>query len=338
MKRILHVGLGPLGTRILSESMERGLGHCIAAVDSAPSLAGSPLTRLLPAADPKLRILPSLDAVENWGEIDGAIVATSSELSKCEFTFRELLRRGKAVVSTCEELVYPWLRHVALAEELDDIARKHGGRLLGTGVNPGFLMDALPAFLSGVCKRVSSVSCFRVQDASVRRIPFQKKIGVGLTDDQFAAKVADGSLRHVGLGESLHFIAHYVGLPVDRWEEDIVAVKATRDMVSGVGTVSRGRVAGVRQVARGYHDERVTVHMEFQAAIGQLDPFDRVVIEGDPKLDVVIPGGVHGDTATCAIVLNALPRILKAAPGLHTMATIPLIVHGVGAALSPRDR
>jgi 4-hydroxy-tetrahydrodipicolinate reductase len=327
MKRILHVGVGPLGQKTITELHERGLGRVVCAVDASPSLAGTPLSTLVPSADPKLRILPNLAAVQNWDEIDAAVVTTSSELTKCEMTFRDLLRRGKAVVSTCEELVYPWLRHVALAEELNDLAVKNGGRLLGTGVNPGFLMDALPAFLTCVSKSVRGVACYRIQDASARRIPFQKKIGAGLDDEQFSQRVADGTLRHVGLGESLHYIAHYVGLPLERWEEDIAPVKAERDMVCGLGTIPRGRVAGVRQVARGYFDERCVVHLEFQAAIGQREPHDRVVIEGEPPMDMVIPGGVHGDVATCAIVINSIPRLLKAQPGLHTMATIPAPIH-----------
>jgi 4-hydroxy-tetrahydrodipicolinate reductase len=327
MKRILHVGMGPLGVKTVHELYERSLGRVVAVVDSAPSLAGTPVSKLIPAADPKLRILPDLKSVDNWDEIEAAVVTTSSDLVRCEMTFRELLKRGKTVVSTCEELVYPWLRHVALAEELHDLAVKNGGRLLGTGVNPGFLMDALPAFLTSVSKSVKGIACYRIQDASARRIPFQKKIGAGLDDEQFAKRVADGTLRHVGLGESLHFIAHYVGLPVERWEEDISPVKADRDMVCGLGTIPRGRVAGVRQVARGYFDERCVVHLEFQAAIGQKDPHDRVLIEGEPHMDMVIPGGVHGDVATCAIVINAIPRLLRAAPGLHTMATIPPPIH-----------
>jgi hypothetical protein len=327
MKRILHVGIGPLGARILSELHERDLGHVVACVDSSPSLAGQPLTKVVPSADPKLRILPSIAAVENWDQIDAAIVSTASDLKSCEHTFRDLLRQGKAVVSTCEELVYPWLRHVGLAEELHELCLKTGGRLLGTGVNPGFMMDALPAFLTSVCKSVRSITCYRVQDASVRRIPFQKKIGAGLDDEQFAARVKDGTLRHVGLGESLHFIAHYVGLPIERWDEDIIPVKAQRDLVCGLGDIPKGKIAGVRQVARGYFDERETVRLEFQAAIGQDGPHDRVVIQGDPPIDMTIAGGVHGDTATCAIIINAIPRLLKAPPGLHTMATIPPPVH-----------
>lgn len=323
MKRILQVGLGPLGLRILSEVIERDAGHVVAAVDTDPRFANKPLAEFIPSADPKLRVHPSLEAVSNWSDIDAAIVATSSDLPRCAPTFRELLKRGKAVVSTCEELIYPWLRHVALAEELDDLAKAHGGRLLGTGVNPGFLMDALPLIMTSVCKSVKGIKCYRIQDASARRIPFQKKIGVGLDDAQFASKVKEGTLRHVGLGESLHFLSHYASIPIERWEEDISPVKADRDMTSGVGPVARGKICGVRQVARGFRDEQTVLHLEFQAAIGQHEPHDRIVIEGDPHLDLLIPGAVHGDTATCAIVVNAIPQVLAAAPGLHTMATLP---------------
>jgi 4-hydroxy-tetrahydrodipicolinate reductase len=294
----------------------------IAAVDQSSSLAGQHVTALVPKADAKLRVFRSLDEFEGWEQVDAAIVTTSSDLPACADTFRTLLRRGVAVVSTCEELVYPWLRHLALAEELDELAKRSGGRLLGTGVNPGFLMDALPAFLTGVCRHVRGIACYRVQDASIRRVPFQHKIGAGLDEATFAARVQAGTIRHVGLGESLHFIAHYVGLPIERWEEDIAPIKAERELACAIGTIARGRVAGVRQIARGYCDERVTLHLEFQAAIGMRDPYDRVVIEGEPGVDVVIPGGVHGDVATSSIVINSLPRILEAAPGLHTMGTI----------------
>jgi 4-hydroxy-tetrahydrodipicolinate reductase len=327
MKRILHVGLGPLGQRILADMHDRSLGHLVAAVDLNPALAGKPVSTLVPAADPRVMVLPSLDAVDCWDTIDCAIVTTTSDLPSCAETFRGLLRRGKPVVSSCEELVYPWLRHVGLSEELDEVAKRHGGRLLGTGVNPGFLMDALPAAVTAVSKSVRGVSCHRIQDASSRRIPFQKKIGAGLDDAQFAARVREGTLRHVGLGESLHFIAHYLGLTIERWEEDLKPVHATRDLTCGLGPIPRGRVCGVRQVARGFHDERTVVHLEFQAAIGQEDPHDRVVIDGEPPIDMVIRGGVHGDVATSAIILNAIGSVMAAKPGLHTMATVTPVMH-----------
>jgi 4-hydroxy-tetrahydrodipicolinate reductase len=328
MTRILHVGLGPLGLRIINDVIERDLGQIVLAMDANPALVGKNLADLLPNANPRVQVLPHTADLASMRDLfDVAVVTTRSDLPSCADTFRQLLTLGKAVVSTCEELVYPWLRHVALAEELDELAKRHGGRLLGTGVNPGFLMDALPAVLTSVCKRVRSVACYRIQDASSRRVPFQQKIGAGLDDEQFASRVRAGTLRHVGLLESLHFISHYVGLPLERWEEDIGPVKADRDMVCGLGVIHRGRVAGVRQVARGYYDERCVLQLEFQAAIGQDNPHDRVVIEGEPNIDMVIPGGVHGDIATSAIVINAIPRVLHAGPGLHTMATIPPTIH-----------
>lgn len=331
MNRVLLVGIGPLGQRIASDLHERGAGHVVAAVDPAPAMAGRYLAELIPGADPKVRMLPALGQVANWEAIDAAIVCTASDLRTCMPTFRELLSHGKAVVSTCEELVYPWLRHVALAEELDELAKRTGGRLLGTGVNPGFVMDLLPAVLSGVCPQVRAVACYRVQDASVRRVPFQQKIGAGLDDATFERRVKEGSIRHVGLGESLHFLAHYLGLPVERWEENLEAVRADHDLTCGVGPIRRGGVAGVRQVARGYFDERVTVHLEFVAAVGQRDPHDRIVLHGPPDLDLVIPGGIHGDVATSSLVINSIPRLLAASPGLHTPATIPPAFHAARA-------
>jgi 4-hydroxy-tetrahydrodipicolinate reductase len=336
MRRILHVGLGPLGRMIVADVVSRGAGRVVAAVDTDPALSGVQLGELVPSLrdtpghpEATLRVTGSLEAAAGTG-CDCAIVSTSSDLARCAPTIRELVSRGVSVVSTCEELLYPWLRHPVLAEELHALCVHHGARLLGTGVNPGFLMDTLPVAATAVCRGVRSVHAWRIQDATTRRVPFQQKIGAGLDDREFAKKVREGTLRHVGLGESLHFIAKYLGLRVDDWHETIEPVRAERDLDCAVGHIARGRAAGVRQVAVGLArgedgDQRATVTLEFQAAIGQPDPHDRVAIEAEPSLDLVIKGGVHGDIATTSITVNAIGSMLSAAPGLHTMATIPLV-------------
>jgi 4-hydroxy-tetrahydrodipicolinate reductase len=321
--RILQVGLGPLGRRIAADLVARGLGRVVAAVDPHAEVAGRPLGALVAGAPHEPLVSAAVDAVGRDG-IDCAVVATSSSVTACASTFRALLERGHAVVSTCEELFYPRLRHAALADELHELAARHGGRLLGTGVNPGFLMDTVPVFASAVCREVRAVRVERVQDASHRRIPFQKKIGVGLDPSEFAARVRDGSLRHVGLGESLHFIADRLGVRIDRWSEELEAILADRDLPSGLGPVRAGAGRGVRQIARGHVAGRCVIELDFIAAIAEPDPRDRVVIDGDPPIDLVWRGGVHGDTATSAIVLNCIRPLLAAPPGLHTMATIPL--------------
>jgi len=322
MLRVLQIGLGPLGRMIVEHLHATGIGAVVSAVDSDPSIRGKHLGAIVPNAGPTPpKVVGSL--AEIAGEAaDVAVVTTSSSLQSCAPTFKDLLERGLPIVSTCEELLFPWLRHRELATELDALARRTGGRLVGTGVNPGFLMDTLPLVATAVCRDVRGVLVERIQDASTRRIPFQRKIGVGLTPDEFASKVAEGTLRHVGLGESLHFVAHYLGLRIDSWSESIEPIVTGIPLVSSLGHVFPGRAAGVRQVASGMREGREVIRMEFAAAIGQPNPHDRVRIDADPPIDLLLRGGVHGDKATTHITVNAIPAIMDAPGGLHTMATI----------------
>ena len=319
---------------IVADVAARGVGRVVAAVDTDPSLQGVRLDDLAPGAG-DAAVTASLEEACGVG-CDCAVVSTSSDLARCAGTFRTLLSRGVSVVSTCEELLYPWLRHAALAEELEGLCARHGSRLLGTGVNPGFLMDTLPVAATAVCRGVRGVQVWRIQDASTRRGPFQQKIGAGLDETEFAARVRAGTLRHVGLGESLHFVAHYLGLRVDEWHETIEPVRAVREIEWAQGRIEPGKVAGVRQVgvavSRSDGVERPVITLEFQAAIGQADPHDRVMIDAEPRIDLMVKGGVHGDVATTAITLNAIPSLLAATPGLHTMATIPIVRCHPGAA------
>ena len=328
MLRVLQVGLGPLGCRVVEDLYARRLGLVIAAVDHDPKLAGRPLAEVIPAVRDGPRIARNLAEVSEWSEVRCALVTTVSDLELCMEVFRELLLRGVAVVSTCEELAWPWLRHPVLAQELHELAVRHGGRILGTGVNPGFLMDALPVAATTACRRVDAVRVERIQDASLRRVPFQAKIGVGLDDAAFKERVAEGSLRHVGLGESLFFLAHHLGFEIEHWEETIDPVVAEAELESGLGKVPAGVARGVHQEARawvkGETGSEPRLELVFRAALAEPDPCDRIVVQGEPPLTLEIPGGVHGDVATSAIALNSIRPLLAAAPGLHTMASLPL--------------
>ncbi len=327
MIRVVQVGLGPLGRLIASDIAAHESLELAAAVDVDPRLAGKSLAEIAPGASSDLRVLASVDELPESAKrkqrLDAAVVTTQSDLERCAPTFRTLLRRGLAVVSTCEELVWPWLAHEALAKELDGLAREHGGRLLGTGVNPGFMMDALPLFMTAACKRVDAVEVWRIQDASPRRLPFQRKIGAGLDLVAFEERRRAGTLRHVGLGESLHFLTANLRLPFAAWDETLEPVIAEQDLACHLGPIAKGHAAGVRQVAEARaKNGRLVARLTFQAAVAQTDPHDRVRITGEPQLDLRFQGGVHGDVATCAIALNAIPALLHAPPGLHTMATI----------------
>lgn len=327
MLRVLHVGLGPLGQRVVRDLHERGVGKVVAAVDINPAMVGKSLTSAVPGVTSSVKVAASLDDVKNWKGIDVAIVTTASDLRNCAETFRGLFKRGVSVVSTCEELVWPWLRHDKLAKELDAIAKRSGARLLGTGVNPGFLMDAAPVFATTACRSVESIEIHRIQDATTRRIPFQKKIGATLSQSDFNAGIKAGWLRHVGLGESLHFVAHSLGWTIDSWSETIKPVLAERAMNCGLGAIKKGHACGVRQTAVGKSGGKAVIKMIFQATIGQTDPApgDRVIVKGEPKIDMLFRGGVHGDIATSSITINSIRPMLAASAGLQTMASIPLV-------------
>lgn len=320
--RVLQVGLGPLGVRIAADVHRRRLGDVVAAVDPSPTLHGRALAEVIPGGLLEARVVPTIDLVE--AAVDLAIVATVSDLPTAAPTLRALLERGLTVVSTCEELSWPWERHPALARELDDLARAHGGRLLGTGVNPGFVMDALAVAVTTACAEVRRLEVHRIQDASIRRVPFQKKIGAGLTRAEFDRLAGAGTVRHVGLRESVGMAAASLGLRHDRVEETIAPVIAERGVDSALGWIDPGFVCGVHQEARAFDGDREVIALVFHAAIGEPEPRDRVIVDGEPPVDLVIAGGLHGDIATSAVVLNAARALRAATPGLHAMTTIAL--------------
>ncbi len=319
---IVYLGLGALGRMIVADLAKRDLVTIAAAVDPLPTLAGRSLADVVPGA-PAIPIVASLDAVD-LSAIDAAIVTTASYVDACMPTFRTLLAAGCSIVSTCEELTWPWLKHAGLADELDALAKANNAAILGTGVNPGFMMDTIPVAVTSVCTSVNSILVERIQNATPRRIPFQRKIGVAMSEDAFAQGKLERSMGHAGLGESLQFVANRLNFTLERWDEDFDPVRAEQPIETALGPLAVGDISGVRQVARGYQDGRCVIELVFQAAVGQVDPRDRVVVDGTPPLDMTVKNGVHGDTATVAITINALRPVLEAAPGLHTMATVPV--------------
>jgi 4-hydroxy-tetrahydrodipicolinate reductase len=254
-----------------------------------------------------------------------ALLTTVSTMAGITPQIEAIVAHGLPVVSTCEELLYPFEEAPELADRIDRAARAAGVAVLGTGVNPGFLMDSLPSFLTAVCQRVDSVKITRVQDATFRRVPFQKKIGAGLSQEEFDREKTRGSLRHVGLTESMLLIAAALGWKLTRTEDNISPVIVDREIRTDALTVPAGHAAGVQQIGRGWVGDEEKLTLLFRAAVGEKDPHDTVEIKGNPDVNSTIAGGVNGDVATCAITINAVRQIVKAASGLRTMIDVPLV-------------
>lgn len=299
----------------------------VAAVDKDPALAGKDLGELCSTGSVGVPVSPSLEQALGQGAADVAVLTTVSDLARIAPQIEEILHFGLPVVTTCEELVFPWETAPQTASRIDSLAREEGIAVLATGVNPGFLMDTLPIALSAVCQRVDAVKVSRIQDASTRRVPFQLKIGAGLSLEEFEKKKKRGDLRHIGLTESMQMIASRIGWKLDRIEELITPVVAKTRIDTGSMIIEAGMAAGVQQIGRGFvgNDEKIT--LTFRASVGEPSPEDTVELLGTPHIVSTIQGGVHGDVATCAITLNAVAQVLRAEPGLRTMVDLPPVAY-----------
>ncbi len=323
--RVLQVGMGPLGIKMYQDALDKPHLRVVGAVDLDDAIAGQDIGKFCGREEAGVRISSSLADVLDHTRADIALLTTVSDLERATPQIMEILNAGLPVVSTCEELSYPYETAPEKAREIDTLAREKGLAVLGTGINPGFLMDALPSFLTGVCRHVEKVEVNRYQDAQYRRLPFQQKIGAGLNMKGFEEKKLVGTLRHVGLTESLHFIAAQLGWKLDKTEDIISPVVAQRQIETDQLTIRPGQATGVNQVGNGYVNGTLRIKLTFQAAIGERDSYDEVLITGTPNVYSRIAGGINGDVGTCAITLNAIHSVLRASPGLRTMADVPMV-------------
>lgn len=323
--RIVQIGLGPLGLKIYSMAQSKKSFTVVAAVDKSKELKDKDIGRLAGKRTANVKVESSLKAALKNVQADVAVLTTVSDMETITPQIEEIVSHGLHVVSTCEELTYAWDESPHLAQRIDRAAKDAGVAVLATGVNPGFLMDALPTFYTGICSKVDKVEVSRVQDAQFRRKPFLEKIGAGLTTEEFNERKAQGTLRHVGLTESMQFIANQLGWKLDITEDTISSIVAAKRIQVGSMTIRAGRVAGIKQIGRAFIGSKEKIRLVFQASVGESKPYDEIRITGEPAILSRIDGGINGDVATCAITLNAVPSVMHALPGLRSMADVPMI-------------
>jgi hypothetical protein len=323
--RVLHFGLGPIGAAVAREIVARPGFKIVGGIDIDAAKAGRDLGDIVG--------LPNRIGMKVWGDAAAAlkklkphvvVLCTSSSMKLVMPQIEAVLKAKVPIVATTEELAYPSYTHVRQARQVDTWAKKAKVAVLSTGVNPGFVMDALPIALMAACQRVDRVTVHRIQDARNRRLPFQQKIGAGLTTEQFQKRVHDGSIKHVGFTESIAMIADSLGWTLDRIT-DVVEPKLAQVTVSSEFlAVDPGYVCGIVQEGIGYRKKEPAIRLHMEAYLGAPDPYDLIEIDGSPRLSVKIAGGLHGDVATTALVINSIPKVLDARPGLHTMRDMVL--------------
>lgn len=318
---VIIQGLGPIGRTIAGAALADPMVELIGAVDIADSMVDRELAEFVANAPPQLRVRRTVAQAQLEAGAQGGILlhATSSYLRDASPQFEEALRQGLHVVSTCEELSFAQMRHPEIAAGLDVLARRNDLTVVGTGVNPGFLMDALPASLQSISHTIRSVSVTRVQDPSRRRMPFQQKVGMGLTRAEWEAKRDAGGFGHVGLEESARLLAYSLGWKLIEIEHEMQPAGETSEASEGGGTVG-----GTLETLQGETADGRAVRLHFEANASVAEEYDEIEVEGTPPLKLRFAGGVFGDEATAAAVLRAARVIPHTRRGLATVLDLPL--------------
>ncbi|MBI5069405.1 MAG: dihydrodipicolinate reductase [Deltaproteobacteria bacterium] len=313
------VGLGPTGLAIARAVLETPDLRIVGAVD--PAHQGRTLAEVLGGPAPSVTI--AADPARILGSARGGVLlhAVGGDLDDAEPLLTQAVRAGLTVVSTCEELCYPWLAHEKLAERLDKLAESRDVAVLATGVTPGFALDRLPGFLSQVTGPVRHLRAVRVVDAAAASPGQAGALGIGLEAAAFDEASDRGDLGQPGMAQSAALAALGCGFELDEVEESLepVLAEAARP---GPPAVARGAVAGVRHSVRGFVDGAERVQLTLRVEVGAADPHDEVELDARPPLSLRIPGGVPGLEATAWAVVNAAaPATLLR--GLVTVLDLP---------------
>lgn len=326
--KVVIYGIGVIGRRLAKHLVSKEGVEIVGAVDIDPDIVGTDLGEIIEEGKMGVIICNDADKILHETKPDIVCHTTSSYLHQTFTQLEQILKNGVNIVSTCEELSYPYATKSGrdYADRLDYIARENCATLLGTGVNPGYLMDTLPIFLTAVCEEIEQLTIVRQMNAATRRVPFQNKIGAGLTLEEFRESIENGKITgHVGLEQSISMISKALG-----WELDSIKVESVNpvildfDVASNAIDVPQGYVAGSKQMAYGIMNGMPVITTDFRAYIGAQDEFDSVYVKGIPPINQKISPCVHGDHATIAITANMIPHVLNSEPGLKTMIDLPI--------------
>lgn len=328
--RVLQWGLGAMGGGMARLMLDKACLKIVAAVDFRPDYAGKDLGEVLGVGKPLgVTVTNRPETVLKKDAVDIVILATTSWTRDQMPDLRQIITAGINCITIAEEMSDPDAQNPELAQEIDALAKQYGVSVLGTGVNPGFVLDLLVVTLTGGCHSVERIEASRVNDLSPYGPTVMKSQGVGTTPEQFRAGVADGSIvGHVGFPESIHLISEALGLGVDRIEqsrEPIISnvyretphVKVQPGMVAGCAHIGVG-YRGEQEVIRLVHPQQIHPHLENQ------DTGDYIHIYGKPEVHMAIKPEIAGGIATMGVAVNMIPHVVAATPGMKRMIDLPV--------------
>ncbi|MEM3832994.1 MAG: dihydrodipicolinate reductase [Thermoprotei archaeon] len=313
-------GVGEIGALIAKTAHMRGL-NIVGAIDIDPKKIGKDLSEVIGLKE-KMGVTIT-DNTNNLKNVDIVLHSTGTYLDRIYNQLETCIKLNCDVISTCETLSYPYYRYSELAKQIDQLAKKHGVTVIGTGVNPGFILDTLVAILTSPSWNVEYIRAIRSLNAAYRRSNFQKKIGVGMTPEEAKKKINSGEITgHVGYAESVLLISKFLNLEVNKVEENQMPVIAKKNVKVGDVNIEKGYVLGLKGYGIGYQNDKEIIRVELRAYIGAKD-YEDITIKGTPEIRWR-SNGTQGDIATAGMIVNMIPRVLETRPGLLTMADLEI--------------
>jgi 2,4-diaminopentanoate dehydrogenase len=329
MTRVAVWGTGMMGQGLLRFLLDRPNDvELVGAIVTNPAKEGKTVGELLGDCECDVRMTTDSAAVLQL-KPDVVCICTQSNLHEITDQVEPAVRAGANVLCIAETLAYPWATDSAWAERVDALAREHGVSVLGTGINPGFILDALIVMWTSVCLRVDRIEARRVNDLSPFGPTVMASQGVGTTVEEFERGVADGTIvGHIGFQESIHLIARALGWEIDEIVETREPIVSSVERSTPHVRVAPGDVAGCRHIGRGYskaelkielvHPQQIHPHLE------GVDTGDYIRVVGDPEVNMANTPEIPGGIGTYASTGNYVPLIVEAHAGLLTVVDLPL--------------
>jgi len=322
--RVIVIGLGQIGLDTCKLILKKDSLQLLGVVDIDPKKAGKDLGEFLGKKKLGIKIYDDLRFILKEFQPEVTIITSKSKLKEIANDIILCIENHSSVISSCEELFYPLAKHKKLFEEIDSKAKENFTHVLGTGVNPGFVMDILPLFLTSTCAELKSLKITRKVDLNKRRQALQQKMGLGLTTKEFNKFAKENELGHVGLSESANFISDFLKIKIDRWSEIIKPVLASRNIKTKHYNIKKGNIAGIKQSIFGLKNNKKIISLELEISCEVENSYDEIIVEGIPPINMRIENGIFGDTATTAIMVNVIPNLLHARYGLITMKDLSI--------------
>lgn len=329
--KVILWGLGAMGGGIGKMITKKTGVDIVGAIDIGDKL-GKSLYDVVPGIERGDRadvIVGTAEEVIKEKAADIVVVCTDSFTSKVYDKLVFVMEKKMNVITSAEEMAYPQAQEPELAKKLDDIAKANGVSVLGTGVNPGLIMDLLVILWTGACETVDHIVSRRVNSLSPFGPAVMEEQGIGVSVEDFNARKADGTMAgHVGFAESIGMITEALGWKLDKVEQDMEAIVTDVDRKSPYGFAPAGSVAGVAMKGYGYIDGEMKIEMDHPQ---QIEPEqvgvhtgDYVEIQGIPPVNMANTPEIEGGIGTMAMILNTIPHVINARPGLQTMIDVPV--------------